>query len=120
MIKSRQRCSVDEAVSNAQLALLASIQGLTGITVAPQVEVRRSGTTKSLSFTLTVPEQDLGKVIGRGGRTARALRILLTAMGKEVGQTWSLDVVTWPSSYSGSELHSQNDTQTSRLAQGKP
>lgn len=42
---------------------------------------------------LEVAPADLGKVIGRQGRTARALRTLLTAAGEKSRRRVSLDIV---------------------------
>ncbi len=42
---------------------------------------------------LEVAPADLGKVIGRQGRTARAIRTLLSAAGQKSRRRWSLDIV---------------------------
>ena len=42
---------------------------------------------------LTVAESDLGKVIGKSGRTARALRTLLTATGIKAHKRYSLEIL---------------------------
>ena len=42
---------------------------------------------------LEVSEADLGKVIGRQGRTARAIRTLLSAAGQKSRRRWILDIV---------------------------
>jgi len=42
---------------------------------------------------LRVREEDLGKVIGRQGRTARALRTLLTATGMKVHKRFVLEIL---------------------------
>ena len=42
---------------------------------------------------LRVREEDLGKVIGRQGRTARALRTLLTAAGMKVHKRFVLEIL---------------------------
>ncbi|MEM7482594.1 MAG: KH domain-containing protein [Acidobacteriota bacterium] len=44
-------------------------------------------------FELTVAQSDLGKVIGRQGRTARALRTLLDARGALEDKLYDLDIV---------------------------
>jgi len=41
---------------------------------------------------LFVAEDDLGKVIGKQGRTARSLRTILGAIGSKAGHRYSLDV----------------------------
>jgi predicted RNA-binding protein YlqC (UPF0109 family) len=35
---------------------------------------------------------DMGKLIGRQGRTARSLRIIVQAIGKEQGQDYQVDI----------------------------
>ena len=42
---------------------------------------------------LTVAESDLGKVIGKSGRTARALRTLLSAAGVKTGKRFALEIL---------------------------
>lgn len=42
---------------------------------------------------LRVREDDLGKVIGRQGRTARALRTLLSAAGMKVRKRFVLEIL---------------------------
>lgn len=42
---------------------------------------------------LEVAPADLGKVIGRQGRTARAIRTLLSAAGQKSRRRYSLDIV---------------------------
>ena len=42
---------------------------------------------------LTVADSDLGKVIGKAGRTARALRTLLSAAGIKAHKRYSLEIL---------------------------
>jgi predicted RNA-binding protein YlqC (UPF0109 family) len=42
---------------------------------------------------LTVAENDIGKVIGRSGRTARALRALLSAAGVKAHKRYTLEIL---------------------------
>jgi hypothetical protein len=42
---------------------------------------------------LEVAPADLGKVIGRQGRTARAIRTILSAASQKSRRRWSLDIV---------------------------
>ena len=42
---------------------------------------------------LEVAETDVGKVIGRQGRTARALRTLLSAAGRRPGKRYTLEII---------------------------
>ena len=43
-------------------------------------------------FRLKVAEQDIGKVIGKSGRTAQALRVLLTAVAAREGKRAILEI----------------------------
>ncbi len=45
-----------------------------------------------LVYTLKVAKDDVGKIIGRKGRTAQALRVLLTAVGAKEGRRVLLHV----------------------------
>jgi len=42
---------------------------------------------------LTVDEEDLGRVIGRGGRTAKAIRAVLDAAARREGRRAVLDIL---------------------------
>jgi predicted RNA-binding protein YlqC (UPF0109 family) len=48
---------------------------------------------RSTVFELTVAEDDLGRVIGRGGRTAKALRTVLDGAARRSGRRAVLDIV---------------------------
>ena len=51
------------------------------------------GDDGSIVFRLHVAEGDVGKVIGRQGRIARALRTLVRAGGVEAGRRLQLEIV---------------------------
>ncbi|MGH2614228.1 MAG: KH domain-containing protein [Thermomicrobiales bacterium] len=57
---------------------------------AVEVEARQRG--GSVFVSLRVPEEDLGKVIGRGGRIARAMRTALMITGSRDNVRASLDI----------------------------
>jgi len=44
-------------------------------------------------YELRVGEGDLGKVIGKGGQNARALRTLLNAVTKKMGRNANLQII---------------------------
>jgi len=50
------------------------------------VKVAQVDSEKTVILELSVKEGDLGKVIGKKGRTARAIRTLLTAAAAKQGQ----------------------------------
>ncbi|MGH2589427.1 MAG: KH domain-containing protein [Actinomycetota bacterium] len=49
------------------------------------VEVTESSNDRGVLLTLRVAQDDMGKVIGRGGRTARALRTVIKAAALRAG-----------------------------------
>jgi uncharacterized protein len=57
------------------------------VTVVPEVRGRR------VTLRLNVAQQDMGRVIGRRGRTAQAIRALVAAAGAKEGLTTSVDIV---------------------------
>ena len=42
---------------------------------------------------LTVAEQDMGRIIGKGGRVANAMRALLRVAASRAGERASLDII---------------------------
>jgi uncharacterized protein len=48
---------------------------------------------RSTVFELTVDPDDLGRVIGRGGRTAKALRTILDSAARKEGRRAVLDIL---------------------------
>jgi hypothetical protein len=58
-----------------------------------QVQVDAADEGDTLVLELSVAENDLGRVIGRSGRTARALRALLTAAGTKAGRRCALEIL---------------------------
>jgi uncharacterized protein len=44
-------------------------------------------------FELTVAEEDLGKVIGKQGRTARSVRTILGAVSMKLHRRYTLDIL---------------------------
>ncbi len=58
-----------------------------------EVEVFEEPDGDEIVFFVEVAEEDLGKVIGRQGRTARALRSLLAARAERDGELYDLEIV---------------------------
>ena len=56
------------------------------------VTVLREDKDEKIVFRLQVAEQDIGKVIGRNGRTAQSLRILLAAVAAREGKRAILEI----------------------------
>jgi predicted RNA-binding protein YlqC (UPF0109 family) len=58
-----------------------------------QVVVTEEVNEKGLLFRLSVGENDLGRVVGKDGRTARSLRTLLTAVAARQGKRANLEIL---------------------------
>lgn len=58
-----------------------------------EVEVHTRDRDQQTVLELEVAEEDLGKVIGRQGRTARAIRIILAAAGDTSRRRYALDIL---------------------------
>ncbi len=58
-----------------------------------QVAIAEQETDDGVTIELTVAQEDLGKVIGKQGRTARAMRALLAAAGTRQGLKTRLDIM---------------------------
>ena len=57
------------------------------------VKIDRSIDEKGVLLTLTVNEEDLGRIIGRRGSTAQSLRALLRALGIKNDARYNLKIV---------------------------
>ena len=75
---------VKTLVEDLAKALVGSGEGVTVEQFAEEGEI---------VFELTVPEEAMGKVIGKSGRTAKALRSVLDAVGEAQNKRYVLDIV---------------------------
>ena len=57
------------------------------------VKVTQTESDESIAIELSVAQEDLGKVIGKQGRTARAMRSLLAATAAREGKNSRLDIL---------------------------
>ena len=57
------------------------------------MHIRRQETEHSIDFFLTLHMEDIGKVIGRHGRTIGAIRTLLNAASLKYGKKANLEIV---------------------------
>jgi uncharacterized protein len=57
------------------------------------VEVTQTPGEGSVILRLTVASEDMGKIIGRGGRTARAIRDVMRAAGTRSGVSTTVEIV---------------------------
>ncbi len=58
-----------------------------------QVEVNKYERGNSIQLELNVAKQDMGRVIGKGGRVANSLRTLLRVAAAREGSRVNLDIV---------------------------
>lgn len=75
-----------------------------------QVKVDRTVDEKGVLLTLTVAQEDLGRVIGKKGTTAQSIRTLLRALGTKNDARYNLKIVDVNSPIDNSS--SQYDTGT--------
>jgi uncharacterized protein len=57
------------------------------------VSVRETEGEKTTIIELRVAQEDLGKVIGKQGRTARSMRTILNAAGTKLGKRCVLEIL---------------------------
>lgn len=73
-----------EAVEKIIKALVGSPDG---------VEVSEFGDGRNVTLEVRVAAGDMGRIIGREGRTVKAIRSLLFAAGQKQGKRFQLDLV---------------------------
>jgi predicted RNA-binding protein YlqC (UPF0109 family) len=58
-----------------------------------EVAVNEVGGEQTTILELRVAQEDLGKVIGKQGRTARAIRTILSAAGMKLRKRFHLEII---------------------------
>lgn len=58
-----------------------------------QVQLDQQGHGQSVHFELKVAKEDMGRIIGKNGRVANAMRTLLRVAAARSGKRVSLDIV---------------------------
>jgi len=58
-----------------------------------RVDVSESGDNKNVRILVRVGENDMGRLIGREGRTVKAIRSILFYAGQKQGKRFQLDLV---------------------------
>jgi predicted RNA-binding protein YlqC (UPF0109 family) len=58
-----------------------------------EVSVSEVGGEQTTILELRVAQEDLGKVIGKQGRTARAIRTILSAAGMKLRKRFHLEII---------------------------
>ena len=60
-----------------------------------QVQVNEIESTQTVVLELRVAKSDMGKVIGKKGKTAHAIRTVLNAASGKAGKRHMLEIVEW-------------------------
>ena len=63
------------------------------VTYPDQVEVREYGNGDHIRIELSVAHDDMGRVIGKSGKVANSIRLLLRVAAEREGKQATLDVV---------------------------
>ncbi len=63
------------------------------VDVPDGVQVRELKGDQATVYELKVAPDDIGKVIGKQGRTARSIRTLLVAVGTKLNRRFSLEIL---------------------------
>ncbi len=58
-----------------------------------EVSVSEVGGEQMIVFELRVAQEDIGKVIGKQGRTARAIRTIVSAAGMKLRKGFHLEII---------------------------
>jgi len=58
-----------------------------------QVQVNEIESTQTVVFELRVAKSDMGKIIGKQGKTVNAIRTLLNAASGKIGKRYMLEIV---------------------------
>lgn len=58
-----------------------------------QVKVNEISSARTVVLELRVAKSDMGKIIGKHGKTANAIRILLNAASGKAGKRYMLEIV---------------------------
>lgn len=77
----------DAAVYEVLLTLVRSL-----VDHPDQIEVLSTPVERGATFKVTVAPSDVGKVIGMNGRTARAIRTIISANAARLRRSYSLDI----------------------------
>jgi uncharacterized protein len=76
----------------AQLENLLLLLARSLVEEPDKVEVSGAETDSRVDLELRVAQEDMGKIIGRGGRTIRAIRTLVKAASVKLGKRVNVEV----------------------------
>jgi predicted RNA-binding protein YlqC (UPF0109 family) len=58
-----------------------------------QIEIRQFRRGSQITFKLRVAREDMGRIIGKGGRVANSIRMLLRVSAAREGKRATLDII---------------------------
>ena len=76
-----------------ELKVLIELMAKALVDKPDEVSVRETDGEKTMIIELRVAQDDLGKVIGKQGRTARSMRTILNAAGTKLGKRCVLEIL---------------------------
>jgi len=76
-----------------ELKVLIELMAKALVDKPDEVSVRETDGEQTTIIELRVAPDDLGKVIGKQGRTARSLRTILNAVGTKLGKRCVLEIL---------------------------
>lgn len=82
------RCAFTDIMKEAVEKIITSLVG-----EAEAVEVTESGEGKNVRIEVRVADSDMGRIIGREGRTVKAIRSVLFAAGQKHNRRYQLDLL---------------------------
>jgi uncharacterized protein len=83
----------DEAEQDMPLRDLIHAIAMELVDNPDEVDVTEVGGDNNSVIELRVAKDDIGKVIGKEGRTAQSMRVILTAVSTKLGRRAHLDIV---------------------------
>jgi predicted RNA-binding protein YlqC (UPF0109 family) len=81
---------VDPRDGEVHAMLLAIVRSL--VSEPDKVELLRIAGAAGMAFQVRSAVEDVGKLIGKGGRTARAIRVILSGNAAKNGRRYTLDI----------------------------
>lgn len=76
-----------------------------------EVDVRENNTDRAIVFELRLNKSDIGKVIGKQGRTIQSLRTLVNSAGAKLGKRAMLEIIEEKATDTSPLCESTNETQ---------
>ena len=81
------------STGNGDVRMLAEFLAKNLVEAPDAVYVDEEPVGGGVELQLEVAEDDMGRVIGRSGRTARCLRTIISAAGERAGKRYTLEIL---------------------------